>query len=58
MFDIGIMGFANNTGKRVLITDAESGIALAIAHGFVAQGEKVHICDIDDALRSLKQSDS
>jgi len=47
-----------NTGKRVIITAAESGIELAITRGFVAQGAKVHICEIDDSLRSLKQSDS
>jgi NAD(P)-dependent dehydrogenase (short-subunit alcohol dehydrogenase family) len=58
MFNIGIIGFVMHTGKRVLITAAASGIGLAIARGFVAQGAKVHVCDInEDALRSLKQSD-
>jgi len=46
------------TGKRVLITAAASGIGLAIARGFAAEGAKVHVCDInEDALRALKQSD-
>jgi len=45
-----------NTGKRVLITAAASGIGLAIARGFVAQGANMHICDID-VLQPLKQSD-
>jgi len=47
-----------HTGKRVLITAAASGIGLAIARGFAAEGAKVHVCDIsEDALRALKQSD-
>jgi NAD(P)-dependent dehydrogenase (short-subunit alcohol dehydrogenase family) len=46
------------TGKRVLITAAASGIGLAIARGFAAEGAKVNVCDInEDALRALKQSD-
>jgi NAD(P)-dependent dehydrogenase (short-subunit alcohol dehydrogenase family) len=40
------------TGKRVFITAAASGIGLAIARGFAAEGAKVHVCDInEDALR-------
>jgi NAD(P)-dependent dehydrogenase (short-subunit alcohol dehydrogenase family) len=38
------------TGKRVLITAAASGIGLEIARGFVAQGAKVHVCDIEKDL--------
>ena len=34
--------------KRVLITAGASGIGLAIAEACVAQGARVHICDIDD----------
>jgi NAD(P)-dependent dehydrogenase (short-subunit alcohol dehydrogenase family) len=46
------------TGKRVLITAAASGIGLAIARGFAAEGAKVHVCDINEvALHALKQSD-
>jgi len=46
------------TGKRVLITAAASGIGLAIARGFSAEGAKVHVCDInEDALHASKQSD-
>jgi NAD(P)-dependent dehydrogenase (short-subunit alcohol dehydrogenase family) len=48
----------SETGKRVLIAAAASGIGLAIARDFAAQGAKVHVCDInEDALRALKQSD-
>jgi NAD(P)-dependent dehydrogenase (short-subunit alcohol dehydrogenase family) len=40
--------------KRVLVTAGASGIGLAIALAFAAQGAKVHVCDIDaDALRRL-----
>ena len=35
------------SGKRVLITAAASGIGLAIAWAFAAEGAKVHICDVD-----------
>ncbi|MGC2571904.1 MAG: SDR family NAD(P)-dependent oxidoreductase [Candidatus Nitrosopolaris sp.] len=46
------------TGKRVLITAAASGIGLAIARGFSAEDAKVHVCDInEDALHASKQSD-
>jgi NAD(P)-dependent dehydrogenase (short-subunit alcohol dehydrogenase family) len=45
-------------GKRVLITAGASGIGLAIACGFAAEGAKVHVCDHnEDALHALKQSD-
>ena len=40
-------------GARVAITAAGSGIGLAVARAFAAQGARVHICDIDaDAVRS------
>ena len=42
------------SGKRVLITAGAGGIGLAIARAFVAEGAKVHICDIDEeALRAV-----
>jgi NAD(P)-dependent dehydrogenase (short-subunit alcohol dehydrogenase family) len=33
--------------RRVLITAAAGGIGLAIARAFAAEGDRVHICDID-----------
>ena len=33
--------------RRVAITAAASGIGLAVARGFAAQGDDVHICDLD-----------
>jgi NAD(P)-dependent dehydrogenase (short-subunit alcohol dehydrogenase family) len=35
--------------RRVLITAAAGGIGLAIARAFAAGGDRVHICDIDEA---------
>jgi len=36
-------------GTRVAITAAGSGIGLAVARAFAAQGARVHVCDIDVA---------
>lgn len=45
-------------GLRVLVTAGANGIGLAIARAFVAEGAKVHVCDIDQAaLRRLAKSD-
>src|SRR5690606_31010784 len=44
--------------QRVLITAGASGIGLAIAKAFAADGARVHICDIDaDALREATALD-
>lgn len=34
--------------QRVMITAGASGIGLAIAKAFVAQGARVHVCDVDE----------
>lgn len=45
-------------GLRVLVTAGANGIGLAIARAFVAEGAKVHVCDVDQAaLRRLAKSD-
>ncbi len=45
-------------GLRVLVTAGAGGIGLAVARAFVAEGAKVHACDVDvDALRALAKSD-
>ncbi|MEU6404848.1 SDR family oxidoreductase [Streptomyces sp. NPDC046985] len=42
-----------NTGRRVVVTAGAAGIGLATARAFAANGDRVHICDIDE--RSLEQ---
>lgn len=45
-------------GLRVLVTAGAGGIGLAIARRFVAEGAKVHVCDVDEmALAALAKSD-
>lgn len=45
-------------GLRVLVTAGANGIGRAIARAFVAEGAKVHVCDIDEgALAALADSD-
>jgi NAD(P)-dependent dehydrogenase (short-subunit alcohol dehydrogenase family) len=45
-------------GLRVLVTAGAGGIGLEIARAFVAEGARVHVCDVDiKALRALAKSD-
>ena len=45
-------------GSRVLVTAGGNGIGLAIARRFVAEGARVHTCDVDPrALSALAASD-
>src|ERR1044072_3780044 len=45
-------------GLRVLVTAGANGIGLAIGRAFVAEGAKVHTCDVDEAaLSALAASD-
>jgi NAD(P)-dependent dehydrogenase (short-subunit alcohol dehydrogenase family) len=46
------------SGLRVLVTAGANGIGRAIARAFVAEGAKVHVCDIDErAVAVLAGSD-
>ena len=50
--DLGIKGL------RVLVTAGAGGIGLEIARAFVAEGARVHVCDVDTkALSALAKSD-
>src|SRR3982751_4289041 len=42
-----------SNGRRVVITAGAAGIGLAMAKAFTADGDRVHICDIDE--QALKQ---
>jgi NAD(P)-dependent dehydrogenase (short-subunit alcohol dehydrogenase family) len=45
-------------GLRVLVTAGANGIGREVARSFVAEGAKVHVCDVDKAaLRALAKSD-
>ena len=45
-------------GLSVLVTAGAGGIGLEIARSFVAEGARVHVCDVDQkALRALAKSD-
>jgi NAD(P)-dependent dehydrogenase (short-subunit alcohol dehydrogenase family) len=37
-----------NNARRVVVTAAASGIGLAVANAFAANGDRVHICDINE----------
>jgi NAD(P)-dependent dehydrogenase (short-subunit alcohol dehydrogenase family) len=46
----------NHRGQRVLITAAASGIGFAVAEAFIADGARVHICDMNqDHLNQAKE---
>jgi NAD(P)-dependent dehydrogenase (short-subunit alcohol dehydrogenase family) len=47
-----------SNARRVVITAAAAGIGLAMAKAFAADGDRVHICDIDEqALKTVTDED-
>ncbi|MFE7708374.1 SDR family oxidoreductase [Streptomyces sp. NPDC057486] len=47
-----------NTERRVVVTAGAAGIGLATARAFAANGDRVHICDIDErALEQITEAD-
>lgn len=48
-----------NTGRRVVITAGAGGIGLAMAQAFAANGDRVHICDINEqALKEITEQNA
>jgi NAD(P)-dependent dehydrogenase (short-subunit alcohol dehydrogenase family) len=48
-----------SNGRRVIVTAAAGGIGLAIAKAFAADGDRVHICDINaQALQLVTEAES
>jgi NAD(P)-dependent dehydrogenase (short-subunit alcohol dehydrogenase family) len=47
-----------NSGRRVVVTAGAAGIGLATARAFAANGDRVHICDINErALEQVTEAD-
>ncbi|NMR21508.1 SDR family NAD(P)-dependent oxidoreductase [Cellulomonas fimi] len=42
-------GLDVSNGRRVVVTAGAGGIGLAIARAFALDGDRVHICDINEA---------
>lgn len=52
-----MLSHASLAGKRVLVTAGARGIGRAIAAGFLANGGKVHVCDVSaEDLEAAKQA--